>query len=51
MRLPLETVCAAVVRPFRFYLVLDDAYAEGSYTLSLNGTTTPFQVLPVRTPE
>ena len=47
MRLPRETVCAAVVRPFRFYLVLDGAYPAGSYVLRLNGTTTPFQVLPV----
>ena len=51
MRQPRETVCAAVVRPFRFYLVLDGAYPAGSYVLRLNGTTTPFQVLPVRAAE
>lgn len=51
MRQPRETVCAAVVRPFRFYLVLDGAYQAGSYTLRLNGKTVPFQVLPVRTAE
>ena len=46
MRLPRETVCAAVVRPFRFYLVLDGAYPVGSYVLRVNGTPTAFQVLP-----
>ena len=46
MRQPRETVCAAVVRPFRFYLVLDGGYEVGSYTLQLNGTVRPFQVLP-----
>ena len=51
MRQPRETVCAAVVRPFRYYLVLDGAYPAGSYTLTLNGSVTPFQVLPVRTLE
>ena len=51
MRQPRETVCAAVVRPFRFYQVLEGAYPAGSYVLRLNGTTTPFQVLPVRTAE
>ena len=48
MRQPLETVCAAVVRPFRFYLVLDGGFPAGSYTLRVNGEPTPFQVLPVR---
>ena len=51
MRQPRETVCAAVVRPFRFYLVLDGGYQAGSYTLTLNGKVVPFQVLPIRTPE
>ncbi|WP_420455510.1 hypothetical protein [Rubrivirga sp.] len=46
MRQPRETVCAAVVRPFRFYLMLDGAYPAGSYTLRLNGAAVPFQVLP-----
>ncbi len=48
MRQPLESVCAQVVRPFRFYLMLDGAYEAGSYTLTLNGTTYPFQILPAR---
>lgn len=46
MRQPRETVCAAVVRPFRFYLMLDGWYEAGSYTLRLNGSAVPFQVLP-----
>ena len=46
MRQPLETVCAAVVRPFRFYVVLDGAYPAGSYTLTVNDAAYPFQVLP-----
>lgn len=46
MRQPLETVCAAVVRPFRFYVMLEGAYEAGSYTLRLNGATYPFQILP-----
>ena len=46
MRQPRETVCAQVVRPFRFYLMLDGAYEAGSYMLTLNGTDHPFQILP-----
>ena len=51
MRQRRETVCAAVVRPFRTYLVLDGVFEAGSYTLTVNGANTPFQVLPVREPE
>ena len=47
MRQPRETVCAAVVRPFRFYVVLDGSFEAGSYTLRVNGSPMPFQVLPV----
>ena len=46
MRQPLETVCAAVVRPFRYYLTLPGAYPVGSYVLTVNGAAYPFQVLP-----
>ena len=46
MRQPLETVCAAVVRPFRHYLALPGAYSAGSYVLTVNGAAYPFQVLP-----
>lgn len=48
MRQPREAVCAQVVRPFRFYLMLDGAYEAGSYTLTLNDTTHPFQILPAQ---
>lgn len=44
MRQPRERVCAAVVRPFRFYMSLVGEYAPGSYVLTLNGTVVPFQV-------
>ena len=44
MRLPRERVCAAVVRPYRFYLPLEGHYAAGSYVLTLNGTAHPFQI-------
>lgn len=47
MRQPRERVCAAVVRPFRYYLVLDGAFEAGSYTLTLNDAAYPFQVLPL----
>ena len=46
MRQPLETVCAAVVRPFRYYLTLDTAFGTGSYTVTVNDAAYPFQVLP-----
>lgn len=46
MRQPKDRVCAAVVRPFRFYLPLEGAFEAGSYTLTINGATVPFQVLP-----
>ena len=46
MRQPRGDVCAQVVRPFRFYVALDEPFEAGSYTLSLNGRVTPFQVLP-----
>ncbi len=44
MRQPRGAVCAQVVRPFRFYVRLDSLFAPGSYTLTLNGSTTPFQI-------
>ena len=51
MRQPRETVCAAVVRPFRFYVPLSGAFEAGSYTLRFNGRTVPFQILPALDPE
>ncbi|MEM0963145.1 MAG: hypothetical protein AAGK21_11495, partial [Bacteroidota bacterium] len=50
MRQPKETVCAAVVRPFRFYLQLDEPFEAGAYTLRFNGSVRPFQVLPALLP-
>ena len=44
MRTPRDQVCAAVVRPYRFYLPLDGLYDAGSYVLTLNGAPHPFQI-------
>lgn len=44
MRTPRRQVCAAVVRPYRFYLPLDGHFAPGSYVLTLNGRAVPFQI-------
>lgn len=43
-RRPQGVVCAQVVRPFRFYAILEGTYAPGSYTLKLNGGARPFEV-------
>ena len=44
MRRPRGAVCTSAERPYRFYVVLDGDYEEGSYTLRLNGKAIPFQV-------
>ena len=44
MRQPRGAVCAQVVRPYRFYVRLDSLFEAGSYTLTLNGRTVPFQI-------
>lgn len=44
MRKPEGAVCAAVRRPYRFYLLLDGVYEPGHYTLTLNGIVHPFEV-------
>lgn len=44
MRRPRGAVCATVVRPYRFYLLLDDRYAPGAYSLTVNGTAKPFEI-------
>ncbi|MEO0559706.1 MAG: hypothetical protein AAF170_16155 [Bacteroidota bacterium] len=44
MRQPIDEVCAQVVRPFAFYLVLDGRFGPGSYTLTLNGRAHPFRI-------
>ena len=36
MRKPRGTVCASVMRPYRFYVTLDGRYDAGNYTLKLN---------------
>ena len=44
MRRPRSTVCAQVVRPFRFYLPLDGTFGPGAYTLKVNGAAYPFRI-------
>lgn len=36
MRKPRGTVCASVMRPYRFYVLLDGTFDDGNYTLKLN---------------
>ena len=47
MRQPIDEVCAQVVRPFRFYLILEGGFVPGSYTLTLNGAAHPFRIREV----
>jgi hypothetical protein len=44
MRKPQGAVCAAVRRPYRFYLMLRGSYTPGNYTLLINGEEFPFEV-------
>lgn len=44
MRRPQGAVCATVVRPYRFYVLLDGLYAPGPYTLTVNGIVKPFEI-------
>jgi hypothetical protein len=44
MRRPEGMLCAAVVRPYRFYVRLDDTLAPGLYTLVFNQAEQAFQV-------
>ena len=48
MRRPKGAVCTSVVRPYRFYVMLEGLYGIGDYTLKINGTPYAFQV---RVPE
>lgn len=48
MRRLRSDVCATVVRPYRFYVLLDGLYGPGAYSLSVNGTVKPFEI---RAPE
>jgi hypothetical protein len=43
-RRPQGALCAAVIKPFRFYLLLDGAFSPGPYTLKVNGGAHPFEV-------
>ncbi len=44
MRRPQGAVCATVVRPYRFYVLLDGVYEPGPYTLQVNGVVKPFEI-------
>ncbi|SHK19015.1 hypothetical protein [Rhodothermus profundi] len=44
MRRPQRKRCRPVVRPFRFYLMLADRFAPGSYTLKLNDRVFTFEI-------
>lgn len=46
MRRPKGAVCAQVVRPYRFYYILEEPLEPGNYTLGLNGGVWPFTVRP-----
>ena len=48
VRRPQGAVCATVVRPYRFYLVLDGRFAPGPYVVTVNGTAYPFEVHALR---
>jgi len=43
-RRPGGALCATVIRPYRFYLALDGAFAPGRYALDLNGRSHQFSV-------
>jgi hypothetical protein len=43
-RRPRGALCASVIRPYRFYLALDELFSAGRYTLDLNGRSQPFSV-------
>lgn len=47
MRRPKGVVCASVMRPYRFYVLLDGEYESGHYTLKLNNRANTFVVAPV----
>ncbi|HYE57527.1 MAG TPA: hypothetical protein VD948_03430, partial [Rhodothermales bacterium] len=43
-RRPQGAFCATVVRPYRFYLLLDERLSPGPYVFSVNGKQVPFEV-------
>lgn len=44
MRRPSGSVCATVLRPYRFYMMMEGYYTPGAYTVILNGRTHTFIV-------
>ena len=44
MRREQGAVCAAVLRPYRFYLLLEARYAPGAYSLKVNDRPFPFEI-------
>lgn len=44
MRRPKGVVCASVMRPYRFYVMLDGEYEIGHYTLKLNNRANTFVI-------
>lgn len=44
MRKPAGAICASVLRPYRFYVMLDGLYGPGTYTLKVNRKVYPFVV-------
>lgn len=44
MRRPESAICAQVVRPYRFFFALDEAFGPGSYSLVVNGREFAFLV-------
>ncbi len=43
-RRPQGAFCATVVRPFRFYLLLDEKLPAGPYLFTVNGKEVPFEI-------
>ena len=46
MRRPKGVLCASVVRPYRFYLMLDGLYEPGHYSLKINDRVHPMVIRP-----
>lgn len=46
MRRAKGAVCTQVVRPYRFYVLLDGRYGPGDYRLDLNGSNYTFTLRP-----
>jgi len=46
MRRPQGSVCASVLRPYRYYMDLEGLFVPGPYSLRLNESVHPFEVRP-----